>query len=56
MNILLAYGLVNSLTLNILWLIILLCHKIYKDSIIKEYRERLRTLEAECERQKHEPQ
>ena len=54
MDILFTYGLVNSLTLNIVWLIILLCHKIYKDSIINRQRQQIRTLEEAWTRKKHE--
>lgn len=56
MDILFTYGLVNSLTLNIVWLIILLCHKIYKDSIINRQRQQIRTLEEAWTRKKHELQ
>ena len=35
----------DIITTSIIWLIALLCHKYYKDSIIKRYRERLRILE-----------
>ena len=56
MNILLEYGLANSLTLNIIWLLLLLSLKYYKDVIIKRQRERINMLEEVWTRKKHELQ
>jgi len=46
----------DILIINIIWLVALLCHKIYKDGIIKKKKERIRMLEEVWTRKKHELQ